>query len=547
MPSKNMLPKGKRRQSVRSAYRAQRPPEQARRIEVWSDTGERVAADEPDAAVPAGGTAHDTAGTASTPAASAGGPVKGRRGKSARGGTAANASKAALGNTKQLQAGVAPGAAADEAPSASTAPPMPVWSEEAPGQRHVTVDPGASGLRLDQYLARALSEISRGRVQLLVEHGQVTVDGKTAKPSLKLRGGEHIVVTGSPEPEPLRATPEDIPLSIVFEDKYLAVVDKAAGMMVHAGAGVAPEGADADAPDPRTSGTLVNALLHRFRNLSESGGPLRPGIVHRLDKQTSGLILVAKDDETHRRLAEMFHNRTIEKHYTALVHGHLKQDDTTVDLAIGRDPVRRNRMTARRLGDDHDYWSVSGPGEFTEEDEEYAQAFEQRLAKQRAQRNAARHALSHVHVIERLDTPFGPFTLADVHIETGRTHQIRVHLQALGHPVVGDTLYGAPAKLSTQPLSKGAEKVAAKKATAASAKSVASLKAATTASKVSGPASKVKANDAAASTLPELALGRNFLHAALLRLKHPRLKSKLELSAPLPPELQSLLDALRLT
>jgi 23S rRNA pseudouridine1911/1915/1917 synthase len=519
MPSKNMLPKGKRRQSVRSAYRAQRPPEQARRIEVWSDTGERVAADEPDAAVPAGGTAHDTAGTASTPAASAGGPVKGRRGKSARGGTAANASKAALGNTEQLP----PGAAADEAPSASTAPPMPVWSEEAPGQRHVTVDPGASGLRLDQYLARALSEISRGRVQLLVEHGQVTVDGKTAKPSLKLRGGEHI------------------------EDKYLAVVDKAAGMMVHAGAGVAPEGADADAPDPRTSGTLVNALLHRFRNLSESGGPLRPGIVHRLDKQTSGLILVAKDDETHRRLAEMFHNRTIEKHYTALVHGHLKQDDTTVDLAIGRDPVRRNRMTARRLGDDHDYWSVSGPGEFTEEDEEYAQAFEQRLAKQRAQRNAARHALSHVHVIERLDTPFGPFTLADVHIETGRTHQIRVHLQALGHPVVGDTLYGAPAKLSTQPLSKGAEKVAAKKATAASAKSVASLKAATTASKVSGPASKAKASDAAASTLPELALGRNFLHAALLRLKHPRLKSKLELTAPLPPELQSLLDALRLT
>ena len=172
-------------------------------------------------------------------------------------------------------------------------------------------------------------------------------------------------------------------------------------MMVHAGAGDAPNGTDT-----RNRGTLVNALLFHFNKLSDVGGDLRPGIVHRLDKQTSGLILVAKDDSTHRKLGEMFAERQVAKTYIALVHGHVKKDDTTINLPIGRDLIRRTRMTTRRAD--------------------------------------GRTAVSHVHVLERLTAPYGPFTLVEVRIETGRTHQIRVHLQSLGHPVVGDTLYGAP-------------------------------------------------------------------------------------------------------
>jgi 23S rRNA pseudouridine1911/1915/1917 synthase len=220
-------------------------------------------------------------------------------------------------------------------------------------------------------------------------------------------------------------------------------------MMVHAGAG--------STDDARNRGTLVNALLFHFAKLSDVGGDLRPGIVHRLDKQTSGLILVAKDDSTHRRLGEMFSQRQVAKTYIALLHGHVKKDDTTVTLPIARDLIRRTRMTTRRAD--------------------------------------GRTAVSHFHVLERLTTPYGPFTLVEVRIETGRTHQIRVHAQSLGHPVVGDTLYGAPHIIP--------------------------------------------------GLAPEFELDRNFLHAAHLSFTHPQTRKPLDIHAPLPAELESFLKAIR--
>jgi 23S rRNA pseudouridine1911/1915/1917 synthase len=276
---------------------------------------------------------------------------------------------------------------------------------------------------------------------------------------LKLQGGEQVEIEGAPHPPPLHAFPEDIPLSIAYEDEFLAVIDKPAGMMVHAGAGVAAPGEEAD---ERNHGTLVNALLHHFNKLSHVGGELRPGIVHRLDKQTSGLIVVAKDDLTHRKLSEMFAARELEKTYLALVHGTIARDTATVNLPIGRDLVRRTRMTTRR--------SLESEG--------------------------VRSALSHVKVLERIRTTrYGAFTLVEVEIETGRTHQIRVHLQALGHPVVGDTLYGAPHHMGQPP--------------------------------------------------EAVSLDRNFLHAAQLVFQHPRTRKTLSLHSPLPPQLEGLLAVLR--
>lgn len=319
----------------------------------------------------------------------------------------------------------------------------------------------SAGQRLDHYLATQIQNISRSRVQLLLEQGDVLVNGAQAKSSLKLRGGEHIVVTGEPHPAPLKATPEAIPLDVVYEDGDLAIINKPAGMMVHAGSGATP--------GARSQGTLVNALLHRFQALSSTGGDLRPGIVHRLDKETSGLIVVAKNDTAHAALAALFSGRRIHKTYIALVHGHPAKSKGTITAAIGRDPIRRTRMSTR---------ATENP----------------------------RAAVSHYDVIRTLATPYGKFTLLRVRIETGRTHQIRVHMASRGHPVVGDTLYGAAGQLVPQ---------------------------------LAAPQKARPKSD------PEnLRLGRNFLHAAELEFDHPVTGKPLHLQASLPAELESFLARL---
>lgn len=338
--------------------------------------------------------------------------------------------------------------------------------------------PDDAGARLDQFLVAHLPDVSRVRVQQLVDEGKITVNGKQVKPSLRLKGSEKIAILGPVELPPLKAIPEDIPLDVVYEDKDLAVVNKPAGMMVHAGAGATE--------DERNRGTLVNALLHRFNKLSRGTDELRPGIVHRLDKDTSGLLVVAKNDATHRKLTEMFSKRKVEKRYIALVHGWPKPDSGTVDAPIGRDRANRARMSTR--GDE------------------------------------GRDAVSHWKVLERIDSRYGKFALVEVRIETGRTHQIRVHLASLGFPVVGDSLYGAPAVLS--PLTRDRQRFGTAISTRAEAKKAALKK-----KKGSEP-----------STID---LGRNFLHAASLRFRHPRTGEELALEAALPDELQAVLKELR--
>ena len=323
----------------------------------------------------------------------------------------------------------------------------------------------AKGQRLDLFLAAQLEGVSRSRVQLLIDQGDVLVDGLHEKASLKLRGGERIDITGEPHPAPLRATPEEILLDVIYEDEDLAVINKPAGMMVHAGSGQNDEA--------RSRGTLVNALLYRFKALSATGGDLRPGIVHRLDKDTSGLIVVAKNDRAHAALAELFSSRQIKKTYVALVQGAVERARGTINTNVGRDPQRRTRMTTKPLGD-------------------------------------ARAAVSHYEVVRRLVNRFGKFTLVRVRIETGRTHQIRVHMASIGHPVVGDTLYGGSGHLTDQVASQAATSKAARR----------------------------KAE-------PErLRLGRNFLHAAQLEFPHPRSGKLLQLEAPLPVELEEFLSRL---
>jgi 23S rRNA pseudouridine1911/1915/1917 synthase len=332
--------------------------------------------------------------------------------------------------------------------------------------RTIEVPAEAKGQRLDQFLAAALEGVSRSRVQLLMEQGDVLVNGKRGeKASMKLRGGERIDITGEPHPAPLRATAEDISLDVIYEDGDLAVLNKPAGMMVHAGSGQNEEA--------RNRGTLVNALLFRFKALSSTGGDLRPGIVHRLDKETSGLIVVAKNDRAHAALAKMFSSRQIKKTYIALVQGAVERAKGTINASVGRDPMRRTRMTAKPLGD-------------------------------------ARTAVSHYEVVRRFTNRFGKFTLVRVRIETGRTHQIRVHMASIGHPVVGDTLYGGAGQLTDQTASQAATSKAARR----------------------------KAE-------PEkLRLGRNFLHAASLEFSHPRTGKMLQLEAPLPVELERFLSRL---
>ena len=257
------------------------------------------------------------------------------------------------------------------------------------------VTPEEAGLRLDRFVSAHSAEISRTRVQELIEAGLVTLNGKPAKDSQKVRADDVVELTPAPRPA-MTAEAEQIPLDILYEDDDLIAVNKAAGMTVHAGAG-------------NSRGTLVNALLGRGQTLSHGGDPLRPGIVHRIDKETSGILLVAKNDYAHAKLADAFRERTVKKTYIALVHGVFQEEGGRIELPIARDPVRRNRMTARR--------TASLPN--------------------------ARQARTDWRALARIDST----TLVEVLLHTGRTHQIRVHFSALRHPVVGDTLYGASSQL----------------------------------------------------------------------------------------------------
>jgi 23S rRNA pseudouridine1911/1915/1917 synthase len=299
-------------------------------------------------------------------------------------------------------------------------------------------------LRLDSWLARELPALSRARIQSLIGAGQVRLQGKATRASARLRPGQAVSVF-VPEPVPAHPLPEDIPLDIVHEDRHLLVLSKPAGLAVHPGAG-------------RPGGTLVNALLRHVRDLSGVGGVLRPGIVHRLDRGTSGLLVVAKDDATHRALAQQFAGRTVEKEYLALVLGVPAHREGTIDAPVGRDPVHRKRMSAR---------SPRG-----------------------------REARSSYAVREAFDGA----ALLRVRIHTGRTHQIRVHLASLGHPVAGDATYGG-----TRP-----------------------------------PPSRQAASRAALASLE-----RPALHAARLGFTHPGTGQRVNFESPLPPDLQAVVDRLR--
>jgi 23S rRNA pseudouridine1911/1915/1917 synthase len=307
--------------------------------------------------------------------------------------------------------------------------------EEDPSTRDgFDVGEEADGQRLDRFLATHLSDISRTHVQTLIDEGRVLVNGCAKKPSYKLEAGETVEVKIPPPPLP-GVEAENIPLDILYEDADVAVVNKPAGMIVHPGAGA-------------DSGTLVAALLYRFegKGLSMVGGPLRPGIVHRIDKGTSGALLIARTDMAHLKLVEDFRERRIEKTYVALLHGKLKGESGRIELPISRDLRRRSRMTARR--------------------------------------REGREARTDWKMRMRV----GNFSLIEADLHTGRTHQIRVHFSALGCPVVGDTVYGAPRQ----------EKVGN-------------------------------------ALMP--ALERNFLHAARIAFTHPRSRKRIECRAPLPREL----------
>jgi len=313
-----------------------------------------------------------------------------------------------------------------------------------PSVERLEVSPGAAGERLDRYLAAQFPALSRTRLAALIQQGCVRVGGEcAAKPSRRVVPGELVEVQILPR-DPLRALPVAFPLEILYEDDDVVVVNKPAGIAVHPGAGMPPGAA-----------TLAGALLHRYRALSEEGGAARPGIIHRLDKGTSGAIVVARNDAAHRSLAAQLAARTVEKTYLALVHGKIKESAGSIRLSVARDLRRRTRMTTRRRPE------------------------------------AGRAS----HTDWRSLAILGPYTLVEAGLRTGRTHQIRVHFSALGHPVVGDALYGAP-----------------------------------------------KSPQAAGEPLP--ALDRNFLHAARLAFAHPRTGRRLELRAPLPPQLRCFLDAL---
>jgi 23S rRNA pseudouridine1911/1915/1917 synthase len=303
-----------------------------------------------------------------------------------------------------------------------------------------SVSADSAGARLDVFLTSVLGGHSRSNIQRLIKEGFVHVDGRAAKANQPMKTGQTVVVE---LPEPIEPTPqaEALPLPIVYQDTDLIVVDKPAGMVVHPAAG-------------HSSGTLVNALLHHVGDLSGIGGEKRPGIVHRLDRGTSGLMVVAKNDAAHEELSRQFHDREVEKEYIALVWGEV-QSGRRIDAPIGRDPANRKKMSAKA--------------------------------------RRSREAVTRIVKTEKFGVVL---TLAHIAIHTGRTHQIRVHLSAIGHPIVGDPLYGGVHR------------------------------------RVPG--------DLRAVTH----LSRPFLHAARLVFTHPTENRRMEFTSPLPDDLQRVLDEL---
>ncbi len=312
--------------------------------------------------------------------------------------------------------------------------------------RRFTFEPGRSAERLDRFLADSLPELTRSQVKKLIDDGRVLLRGGLAKAGEKLKGGETLAVT-LPPVAPAEALPEAIPLRILYEDRHLIVIDKPAGLVVHPAPG-------------HQGGTLVNALLHHCRDLAGIGGELRPGIVHRLDKDTSGVMVAVKDDASLNALARQFKAHSIKRRYLALVHGLVASDRGTVDQPIGRHTTERKKMSGK---------SRSG-----------------------------RRAVTHWRVVNRYDRD--RVTLVELTLETGRTHQIRVHFSEMNHPVVGDPVYGS-------------------------------------------------ASRAQALADPELrrrvlALHRQALHARLLGFIHPAGGTYMEFESPVPEDLREILDYL---
>jgi 23S rRNA pseudouridine1911/1915/1917 synthase len=312
--------------------------------------------------------------------------------------------------------------------------------------RHFSFARGQTPERLDRFLAESLPELSRSQVKRLIDEGRVHQDGKPVKAGARLKGGEDLVIS-LPEPAPAAAISEEIPLNILYEDPLLVVVNKPAGMVVHPAPG-------------HHQGTLVNALLHHCQDLSGIGGELRPGIVHRLDKGTSGVMVATKNDLAHNHLARQFKDHSITRRYVALVHGLWPEKRGIVDKQIGRHPTQRKKMSsAGRTG---------------------------------------RRAVTHWQVLQRFEQD--RLTLVELTLETGRTHQIRVHFAEMQRPVVGDPVYGGAGRTKS----------------------------------LSDPELRNLVNR----------LDRQALHARLLGFIHPESGTYLEFSAPLPEDLQGILDYL---
>lgn len=309
-------------------------------------------------------------------------------------------------------------------------------SDAAEGPIAWTVEPESGGERIDKHVTDGLGEgtASRSQVQEWIRSGSVTVNGKAVKPNAKVAAGDEIEVR-IPDPEPVEALPEDIPLDVVYEDADVIVINKPRGMVVHPAVG-------------HSSGTVVNALLYHCRDLSGINGVMRPGIVHRIDKDTSGLLMAAKNDLAHASLAQQLKDHTVLRRYYALAYGVLPHERGTIDAPIGRDKNDRKMFAVTDRG--------------------------------------SKRAVTHFAVLERFDD----YTLVELRLETGRTHQIRVHLKYIGHPIVGDPMYGGRAGRT-------------------------------------------------------LGMVGQALHAGVLGFVHPRTGETLEFSAPLPADMEHALYTLR--